>query len=91
METIKIPENTKPVLYTECWCNSPYHSLRWHICEDGLSFEVYLKPYNSFWKRIKNALRYIFKNEYTHCGYDEFEIKLEDIKKLESLCQQIRK
>ena len=92
---MRIPENSKPVEYTECWCNSPYHTLRWHLNYDldesnkpVLSFEIYLKNYDSFWKRLKNAIKYIFKNEYTHCGYDEFEVPHEEIKKLKSLCDQ---
>ena len=97
MKTILIPEHKNaPVLYTECWCNSPYHSIRWYINDSDetskpqLEFEIYLNPCNSFWQRIKLAFAYIFKRDYIANAYDEFSIKLEDVAKLKSLCQQIK-
>lgn len=96
MDVVKIPEsNDRPVLYTECWCNSPYHSIRWYIddiyeCnEPALTFECYIKPAISFWQRIKNAWRYIFNNNYVIGGFDFFEISKEDLPKLKSLIEQV--
>ena len=96
MDIVKIPENKyRPVLYTECWCNSPYHSIRWYIddineCnEPALTFECYIKPAISFWQRVKNAWRYIFNNSYVIGGFDFFEISKEDLPKLKSLIEQV--
>ena len=95
MDIVKIPENNRPVLYTECWCNSPYHSIRWHIydideCnEPALTFECYLNPTISFWQRVKNAWNYIWNSKYVNGGFDFFEISKEDLPKLKSLIEQI--
>lgn len=95
MDIVKIPENNRPVLYTECWCNSPYHSIRWHIydideCnEPALTFECYLNPTISFWQRVKNAWNYIFNSKYVNGGFDFFEISKEDLPKLKSLIEQV--
>lgn len=95
MDIVKIPENNRPVLYTECWCNSPYHSIRWHIYDidecyrPALTFECYLNPTISFWQRVKNAWNYIFNNKYVNGGFDFFEISKEDLPKLKSLIEQV--
>jgi hypothetical protein len=95
MDIVKIPENNRPVLYTECWCNSPYHSIRWHIydideCnEPALTFECYLNPTISFWQRVKNAWKYIFNSKPVNGGFDFFEISKEDLPKLKSLIEQV--
>lgn len=95
MDIVKIPENNRPVLYTECWCNSPYHSIRWHIYdideynEPALTFECYLNPTISFWQRVKNAWNYIFNSKYVNGGFDFFEISKEDLPKLKSLIEQV--
>ena len=96
MDIVKIPENnTRPVLYTECWCNSPYHSIRWYIddideChEPALTFECYLNPTVSFWQRVKNAWNHIFNSKYVNGGFDFFGISKEDLPKLKSLIEQV--
>lgn len=95
MDIVKIPENNRPVLYTECWCNSPYHSIRWHIYDidecyrPALTFECYLNPTISFWQRVKNAWNYIFNSKYVNGGFDFFEISKEDLPKLKSLIEQV--
>ena len=95
MDIVKIPENNRPVLYTECWCNSPYHSIRWYIndideCnEPALTFECYLNQTISFWQRVKNAWNYIFNSKYVNGGFDFFEISKEDLPKLKSLIEQV--
>jgi hypothetical protein len=95
MNIVKIPENNRPVLYTECWCNSPYHSIRWHIYDidecyrPALTFECYLNPTISFWQRVKNAWNYIFNSKYVNGGFDFFEISKEDLPKLKSLIEQV--
>jgi hypothetical protein len=96
MDIVKIPENNyRPVLYTECWCNSPYHSIRWYIDDidecyrPALTFECYLNPTISFWQRVKNAWNYIFNSRYVNGGFDFFEISKEDLPKLKSLIEQV--
>lgn len=96
MDIVKIPENnTRPVLYTECWCNSPYHSIRWYIDdvyeyeEPSLTVECYLNPTISFWQRVKNAWKYIFNSKPVNGGFDFFGISKEDLPRLKSLIEQV--
>lgn len=84
-----------PVLYTECWCNSAEHSIRWYIDDsesvEQISFEIFLNPNNiSFWQRLKTAVRFLFKRgNYQSAHFDEFFISNNDVKKLKSLLEQV--
>lgn len=94
--SIFIPvHKNSPILYTECWCNSAEHSIRWYADDSEdipqLSFEVFLnsnKP--SFWARLKIAFNYLFKcGNYQNARFDEFFVSKNDIKRLKSLCEQL--
>lgn len=86
---------SKPIHYTECWCNSPYHSIRWYINDydetkkPHLSFELFLNPNNSLWTRIKQAFNYILKRGDYAGSFDEFEIQDQDLSKLKSIISDI--
>lgn len=93
---IFIPTHENPPdLYTECWCNSAEHSIRWYIDNSEempqLSFEVFLNSNNpSFWTRFKIAFNYLFKRgNYQNARFDEFYVSKNDIKRLKSLCGQL--
>ena len=98
MNVIQIKEHPDKIVYTECWCNSPYHAVRWYV-DDRDSFgsprvscELFLNPLKlSFWERLKIAFKYLFKcGDYAGGVFDEFEVKPEDLQKLESLIKQLR-
>ncbi len=95
-EPIFIGEHKNPpVLYTECWCNSAEHSIRWYIDDsesvEQISFEIFLNPNKiSFWQRLKTAVRFLFKRgNYQSAHFDEFFISNNDVKKIKSLLEQV--
>jgi len=56
--------------YYECQCSTPEHTLVFSIDEDDGSVytSIYLNQYNSFFKRVWIAIKYVFgyKSKYGH-------------------------
>lgn len=71
-----------------CQCDSPEHILIFYYFPDEKGGDVYatihLKP-DSFWKRIKNAIKYIFGHRSKYGDFDEFIFKSSDVDKLKKI------
>jgi hypothetical protein len=78
--------------YFECHCHSPEHTLSFHFFEDEpkmLSAYIFLSP-DSFFKRIWNAIKYIFGYKCKYGHFDEFILNPKDAEKLINLLQKIK-
>lgn len=76
-----------------CQCDSPEHQLTFNYFPDERGGDVYLwihlKP-DSFWKRIKNAVKYIFGHRSIYGDFDEFIFKKEDANKLQAIVDYLK-
>lgn len=76
-----------------CRCNSPEHQLIFTYFSDEVNGDVYvsvhLKP-DSFWKRIRNAIKYVFGYRSKYGDFDEFIFKKEDANKLQSVVDYLK-
>jgi hypothetical protein len=76
------------VEHFECACHSDEHTLKFTLDDYDIWASVYLFQYQSFWKRIWIAIKYIFGS---HCGeghWDCFMLKHEDITRLIALLEK---
>lgn len=76
-----------------CRCNSSEHQLIFTYFSDEVDGDVYvsvhLKP-DSFWKRIRNAIKYVFGYRSKYGDFDEFIFKKEDANKLQSVVDYLK-
>ena len=76
-----------------CQCNNTEHQLVFNYFEDELGGDVYVEVHlvpASFWKRIKNAFKYIFGHK-SRCGdFSEFIFKKEDADKLQIIVDYLK-
>jgi len=64
----------------ECQCYSDEHTLKFNIDdEDGYIYaSVFLNQWNSWYKRIWIALKYVFGYKCKYGHFDSFMLRLED-------------
>jgi len=74
-----------------CQCNSTEHQLIFSYFPDDkeVYVSVHLIP-NRFWKRLINAIKYIFGHKSEYGDFDEFIFKSEDADKLQSVVNYLR-
>lgn len=78
--------------YFECSCYSPEHTLRFmlHSPEDPEIFvHVFLGP-DPLFKRIWNAIKYVFGYRCRYGHFDEFILRPEDAERLIALLQEYK-
>lgn len=76
-----------------CQCNSAEHQLIFSYFTDGKFGDVYVTVHlvpDSFWRRIKNAIKYIFGYRSKYGDFDEFIFKKEDANKLQSVVDYLK-
>lgn len=56
--------------YLECACYSDEHRMVYTLDDEDLYVSVFLPDYPNFWKRIVNAIKYIFGYK---CKYGHFD------------------
>lgn len=78
-----------------CECNSVEHQIIFSYFEDADSTDVYmtvhLVPEYRIWKRIWYAIKYIFGYRCKYGHFDEFIFKKEDVNKLQSIVNYLKK
>ena len=77
--------------YVDCFCKSKDHVLRFLIYCGKNEVDFYIEgnfqPNNSFWKRIKIGLGYIFSKEYD-VPYTSTEFNIDQTKQIKSICER---
>lgn len=76
-----------------CRCNNTEHQLVFNYFEDDIGGDVYVEVHlvpDSFWKRIKNAIKYIFGHRSKYGDFDEFIFKKEDANKLQEVVDYLK-
>ena len=68
-------------LYIPCECKSLAHLTTISASKEDVWISIHLNHYLPFWKRVTNALRYIFKKE-NDGYYGETLVSKEDRKKI---------
>lgn len=74
-----------------CKCHNTEHQLIFNCFDDEVYLTVHLVPVSNIWKRIVNAIRYIFgyRSKYGH--FDEFIFQKEDASKLIKIAKNLDK
>lgn len=76
-----------------CQCGSPEHQLTFNYFPNEREGDVYLWIYlrpDSFWNRIKNAIKYIFGHRSKYGDFDEFIFRKEDADKLQEVVNYLK-
>ena len=78
-----------------CQCCSMEHqfSFVWWKDEDldgEVYMEVHLTPF-SFWKRLKNGIKYIFGYRSMYGDFDDIILRKEDVHKIERVVEFLKK
>lgn len=76
-----------------CQCNNTEHQLVFNYFKDDIGGDVYVEVHlvpDSFWKRIKNAVKYIFGHRSKYGDFDEFIFKKEDANKLQEVVDYLK-
>lgn len=76
-----------------CQCNNTEHQLVFKYFENDIGGDVYVEVHlvpDSFWNRIKNAIKYIFGYRSKYGDFDEFIFKKEDANKLQSVVDYLK-
>lgn len=92
IQTIETTERRETLI---CYCNSEEHqfSFVWFEDEQGkgeVFMEIHLTP-NTFWERLKNAIKYILGYRSVYGDFDEVILKKEDVHKLEKVVEFLKK
>lgn len=76
-----------------CQCNSLEHQMATYLPEDENVVYVYihLVPEYSIWKRIKNAVKYIFGYKSAYGEFDEFILTKDHIDDLERVVTHLKR
>lgn len=77
-----------------CSCSNVEHQLIFTYFDDEPSdvyMRVHLVPETNIWKRIKNAVKYIFGHRSKYGDFDEFIFRKEDTNKLQRIVDYLRK
>lgn len=75
--------------YFECSCKSPEHTLRFMLCDDELYAYVFLRP-EPLYKRIWNAVKYVFGYQCAYGHFDEFILHYNDADRLVTLLNKYK-
>lgn len=74
-----------------CGCHSNEHQISMLLDTDNdLFFTVHLAPL-PFFRRIKNAIKYIFGHRSVYGDFEEFILKIEDVDKMIEILQEFKK
>ena len=76
-----------------CQCNSAEHQLIFSYFTDDKFGDVYVTVHlvpDTLWKRIRNAIKYIFGHRSKYGDFDEFIFKKEDANKLQSVVDYLK-
>ena len=72
--------------WLDCDCLSAHHAIRvWHQCDDfqnDIILEMRVNNYKGFFRRLKEAFKYVFNFNNKNCSYDSFNLRSEDVDKL---------
>jgi hypothetical protein len=72
------------IKYLECACHSPDHTMRFHIEDDAIYLTVHL-THDTFYGRLKKAIKYIFGYTSRYGHFDEFIIQKDQQAKLSEI------
>ena len=72
-----------------CQCENTEHQLIFREIEGDVYVSIHLKT-DSFWKRFKNGVKYIFGHKSRYGDFDEFIFKNEDAYKLQKIVEQLK-
>lgn len=76
-----------------CQCNNVEHQMVFRYFKDDDFGDVYVTIHlvpDSFWKRIKNAFKYIFGYKSKYGDFDEFILKPTDADRLQEIVNYLR-
>lgn len=76
-----------------CQCNSTEHQLIFSYFTDDKFGDVYVTVHlvpDTFWKRIRNAIKYVFGHRSKYGDFDEFIFKKEDANKLQAIVDYLK-
>ena len=76
-----------------CQCNSAEQQLIFSYFTDDKFGDVYVTVHlvpDTFWRRIRNAIKYIFGYRSKYGDFDEFIFKKEDANKLQSVVDYLK-
>ena len=79
--------------YFECRCSSPEHTLRFSYDEDEDFPCVYVHVFLSngpWYKRVWDALKYVFGYKCRYGHFDEFLLRLEDCDRLIGVVRRLK-
>lgn len=77
--------------YLECSCGSLEHLVRFSYFEDEKDFvylEIHLAPDRSFFRRLFNAIKYIFGHRSKYGDFDEILLDKNTVLKLKEACEK---
>lgn len=78
-----------------CECSNVEHQLIFTYFDDETDGDVYMSvrliPESNIWKRIKNAVKYIFGYRSKYGDFDEFIFRSKDSEKLQSIINYLKK
>ena len=78
-----------------CECSNVEHQLIFTYFDDETKGDVYMSvhliPESNIWKRIKNAIKYIFGYRSKYGDFDEFIFRSKDSEKLQSIINYLKK
>lgn len=74
-----------------CECNSIEHQLTFSYDEEECEVfvSIHLVP-DTFWKRVKNGIKYIFGHRSIYGDFDEFILKRKDADRLQEIVNYLR-
>ena len=78
-----------------CKCHNSEHQIIFKYWDDDLHDYVYMdvliNPEYKLWRRIKEAIKYIFGYRSKYGMFDEFILDKKDIPKLEKIVEYLKK
>lgn len=78
-----------------CECSNVEHQLIFTYFDDEKNGDVYMSvhliPESNIWKRIKNAVKYIFGYRSKYGDFDEFIFRSKDSEKLQNIINYLKK
>lgn len=78
-----------------CECSNVEHQLIFTYFDDETDGDVYMSVHliseSNIWKRIKNAVKYIFGYRSKYGDFDEFIFRSKDLEKLQNITNYLKK
>ena len=74
----------------DCQCSDFNHTIRFSHspCDGEVWLEMHLNYYDRWWKRVWNALKYVFKRDVAYGHYDVTMLREEDYDRIRDLLKQ---